>query len=92
MSINTQGWGSPTDVTELAPGERAEVKNDVEVPGHTRVVVIFVVGGITHAEIGTIRFLEQKLAQQGEPKHFVIATTNITSGGKIMDSVLPFKL
>ena len=92
MAINTQGWGSPTDVTELAPGERAEVRNDVEVPGNTRVVVIFVVGGITHAEIGTIRFLEQKLAQQGEPKHFVIATTNITSGGKIMDSVLPFKL
>lgn len=78
------------ETLDVVPGEKAEVRNDAEVPGSTRVVVIFVIGGITHAEISTIRYLETKLANLGDPHHFIIATTNITGGVKMLESLLPF--
>ena len=71
------------------PGERAEITTDAEVAGSTRVIGVFVIGGVTHAEISMIRFI----AGQSDPEHMrqvVICTTNITSGSKALESILPF--
>jgi hypothetical protein len=82
------GWRSEL-VEHVVPGEKVELTADAEVAGSTRVFVIFVIGGVTHAEISLMRWL----ALQGDPehpRHVVICTTNVTSGGKILDSILPF--
>lgn len=79
------------DAEDIAPGDKAELRNNAEVPGSTRVVMLLVIGGITNAEISALRFLESRLANAGEPKHFVVVTTNITSGKKLIESLLPFE-
>ena len=82
------------DAVENATGEKGELMAEAEVPSNLRVVIVFVIGGMTHAEISGVRFLGSSKAEQtGEaPRHCIVATTNITSGNKLLESLLPFAL
>ncbi|KEG06465.1 putative vacuolar protein sorting-associated protein [Trypanosoma grayi] len=90
MITHPESWGTPGDVIDLVPGEKAEIRNDVEVPGGPPITMIFVIGGITHAEISALRFVSSKLTNAGQPRHIVIVSTNVTNGTQMIDSLLPF--
>ncbi|KAF5224679.1 putative sec1-like protein [Trypanosoma cruzi] len=83
-------WNTPMDVTELIPGEKAEIRNEVETPGGTPITMVFIIGGITYAEISALRYLQEKLADAGKARRILIASTNITNGGQMIGSLLPF--
>lgn len=83
-----RGWNS--EVVDQAPGEKAELVTEAEVAGGTRIVVVFVIGGVTHAEISALRFVASRSSDVERPRNIIIATTNIISGNKLFNSLLPF--
>lgn len=81
------------DAYDQAGGEKASITNAVEVAGTSRIVVVCIVGGVTAAEVSSLRFIARHLQTlTGDQKHFVFATTSITSGNKIISSLLPFEV
>ncbi|KAJ5075392.1 vacuolar protein sorting-associated protein 33a [Anaeramoeba ignava] len=51
----------------------------------TKVVLVFFIGGVTHAEISGLRLLEK---DQGNKFHYVIATTKIIDGAYVSKSFI----
>eukprot|EP01155_Anaeramoeba_flamelloides_P050180 Anaeramoba_flamelloidesc41889_g2_i2.p2 GENE.c41889_g2_i2~~c41889_g2_i2.p2 ORF type:complete len:193 (-),score=61.01 c41889_g2_i2:42-620(-) len=64
---------------EISIQAKEEMKENTE----KHVCMVFFVGGVTFAEISAIRILNQ-MEQTGV--HFVIGTTHITNGNKIIES------
>ncbi|XP_030833027.1 vacuolar protein sorting-associated protein 33B isoform X1 [Strongylocentrotus purpuratus] len=86
-------WASLDDVTKLLPGPSYATHKSTSVKGHTgsssvtgppseRVVMVYFLGGCTFAEINALRLL-------GKMKNytFIIATTSVTNGNKLMASI-----
>lgn len=91
---SNSGWSNtnlpPIDV---APGDFDTMAADAEVAGSTRTVMIFVVGGITHAEVNAVRLMLSSLSDDSSAtvrRRYVVATTSLTNGTKMIESVLPF--
>ncbi|RNF27664.1 putative vacuolar protein sorting-associated protein [Trypanosoma conorhini] len=90
MISHPENWNTSSDVTDLIPGEKSEIRNEVELPAGTPITMVFVIGGITYAEISALRYLQTKLADAGKARRILIASTHITNGKQMIGSLLPF--
>lgn len=90
LLLAPQSWGAGDSALNLVPGAITEVRTDVETPGAVTSTMVFVIGGVTAAELSSLRFLQEKLSNAGRPQNLMIASTDITSGKRFVASVLPF--
>eukprot|EP00758_Cryptobia_borreli_P004852 Tbor_TRINITY_DN4615_c0_g2::TRINITY_DN4615_c0_g2_i1::g.14913::m.14913/K20182/VPS33; vacuolar protein sorting-associated protein 33 len=86
--------GTCTAPLDSIPGEQYVIENNAAVvAGSNRVIIIYIVGGVTYSELSTMRFVAGQLSSQtGVIKHFVFVTTSITNGDRVIASMLPFKI
>ncbi|KAH9599549.1 Sec1-like protein [Trypanosoma melophagium] len=89
MITQPEMWNTTGDLMDLIPGEKSEIRNKIELTGGLPITMVFFIGGITHAEISALRFLQTKLANMGKPRHILVGSTNITNGTQIMNSLMP---
>lgn len=47
-----------------------------------KVILVYFLGGVTFAEIGAIRWLNEQFVIQGRDLKIIIATTQIITGGR----------
>ncbi|KAI7907781.1 Sec1-like protein [Cokeromyces recurvatus] len=93
------GWHGSEDVLKLLPGQTFDLKQTVEYGAetnlamarakrhglrHNKTTIIFFLGGCTHTEVSTIRFL----AQQDEGRDYLVATTQIINGNSILEPII----
>lgn len=91
------GWRSITEVLNLLPGPKVEevqqipsalrkrrssISSSQSSTGDQRLTLVFFLGGVTFAEIAALRFLAQ---QDDGGTDYVIATTSMLSGDRLMD-------
>lgn len=84
-------WRGSEDVLKLVGGGPA-FERDVQSTGSTadspasqaKTVVVVFVGGCTYTEISALRFLTQ---QSGGSRRFLVVTTNIVTGGRLVKSM-----
>ncbi|KAK7087752.1 vacuolar protein sorting-associated protein 33A-like isoform X2 [Littorina saxatilis] len=91
------GWRSITEVLNLLPGPKVEevqqipaalrkrrssISSSQSSTGEQKLTLIFFLGGVTFAEIAALRFLAQ---QDDGGTDYVVATTNLMSGERMMD-------
>ncbi|KAG5477095.1 hypothetical protein LSCM1_05436 [Leishmania martiniquensis] len=88
---NPQAWNADDDTLSLLPGEKKELVNDVEIAGTTKTAIVFVIGGIVASEVSALRFVEERLSSGGRPHRIFIGSTDLTSGNRMMRSLLPFE-
>ena len=50
-----------------------------------KVTLVYFLGGVTYAEIAALRFLQQ----EDHPTDYIIATTHITNGDSLIESINP---
>ena len=83
--------GGREKVLDLIPGDAETMTNEAEVTGSARISIVFVLGGVTHAEVNAIRkVLAMHEDALGQKRHFVVATTGMLSGARLVGSMLPF--
>ncbi|RHZ50271.1 hypothetical protein Glove_502g6 [Diversispora epigaea] len=93
--IRNNGWKGYEDVLRMLPGktfDEVQRKEDSVIRPkrliqgqQPRVTLIFFLGGCTYTEISAIRFLAQ---QDDGQREFVIATTQITNGNSLLNSIM----
>jgi hypothetical protein len=92
MSAKPQNTGFPA--LDQTPGEMDYVSTGAEVAGTTKTVLVFVIGGVTASEVSAIRTVLGTEAENADGSsqrtQFVVATTAITTGASMIESVLPF--
>lgn len=90
MLANPESWASSDSIVNLLPGEKAELRNSVEVAGPGRATLVFVIGGVTSAEISSLRFVQEQLLKSGRQHRLLVASTDITCGNRFINGILPF--
>lgn len=65
-------------------------KDSVQGSGASHVTIVYVIGGITHAELSTLRFLGKRPDRHGQQRNFIFITTSLTNGTRMMSNLLPF--
>lgn len=77
------------DKLRLLPGQVAFPHNEIELfrqksnkSAKKKVIMVFFIGGVTHAEVSAIRFLNKF-----SDKTFVIATTQMINGFKCIEQL-----
>ncbi|RNF12638.1 putative vacuolar protein sorting-associated protein [Trypanosoma rangeli] len=90
MISHPENWNTPSDATDFVAGEKLEIRNEVEPSGVTPTTMVFVIGGITYAEISALRYVQTKLADAGRARRILVASTHITNGKQMIGSLLPF--
>lgn len=83
-------WNATDSALRLVPGCMAEVKNPVVVTSPLRKTIVFVIGGITAAEMSSFRYLQTTSGNTDQRERIVVLSTDITNGNKIVSSALPF--
>ncbi|XP_035829204.1 vacuolar protein sorting-associated protein 33A isoform X2 [Aplysia californica] len=93
------GWRSITEVLNLLPGpkveevqqipmglrkRRASVTSSQSSMGEQKLTLVFFLGGVTQAELAALRFLAQ---QDDGGTDYVVATTNIVQGHRLIESL-----
>lgn len=94
-----QGWRPFDDAVkqikgatfdELQTGEEKAVRARATLQGGGgkddagKTVVVFFLGGVTRAEISALRFMAQKLGEEGKKRRIVIATTGVITGESVV--------
>ncbi|AAZ10263.1 vacuolar sorting protein 33, putative [Trypanosoma equiperdum] len=87
-----ESWSTPGSMGESSPDEKVEIRYNEETPEGPPVTMFLLIGGITRAEISAIRLLQSKLADAGNPRRIVVATTSIVNGATVITSALPYPL
>lgn len=94
------GWEGFQDILKSAKGptfnivqkatdeKAAKAKTALTGTGGWKYVFVMFLGGITFAEIASLRFISRKLAESGQRRKIVICTTGIVSGRSIMDGLV----
>lgn len=95
QAVLRQGWTGLEDVLRHLPGknfERIEPKSakgkgtTAGVPDlASKVVLVYVIGGVTYSEIAALRFLGKKKGYR-----FIIATTAILNGKRMLNSFIEY--
>ncbi|KAF2366399.1 Sec1-like protein [Trinorchestia longiramus] len=94
--VHTPGWRAITDLLSVLPGPTlAETQH---VARHRRtesisnerdsspVVLVFFLGGCTYSEVAALRFLTNKMHDNGDPE-YVIATTSFINHDSFLESL-----
>jgi len=88
-SVTYEGWGGRYDDSKISGGPLFRTKQflkkeltEEETTG-PKIYLIFFLGGITHAEISAIRWLNSR----HEDKKFIILTTSVLNGSKFLQSL-----
>ncbi|CCW71013.1 unnamed protein product [Phytomonas sp. Hart1] len=80
------------NIMNLLPGEKSEIRNTVEVVGDSRAIMFFVIGGLTSAELSSLRFIQTQMANAGKYRRIIVAVTDVCSGKRLLSSIIPFDL
>lgn len=90
QAIHRQGWGGLEDVLRHLPGhnfERQEARsakggksNPADLAA-AKVVLVYLIGGVTYSEIAALRFLGQQKGYK-----IIIATTALINGHRMLKS------
>ena len=91
QAVQRQGWTGLEDVLRHLPGrnfERQEARSAKGGKGpatsaHSKVILVYFIGGITYSEIAALRFLA---TQKGYK--IIIATTSIINGKRMLSSFM----
>ncbi|KAK3771335.1 hypothetical protein RRG08_024291 [Elysia crispata] len=101
QTLARPGWRSITEVLNLLPGpkveevqqipmglrkRRASVTSSQSSMGEQKLTLVFFLGGVTQAEVAALRFLAQQ--DDGHPTDYVIATTRIVTGAKLLAEMM----
>lgn len=71
----------------LPEGARADVAERGEPSERRRVTLVCFLGGCTYTEISALRFLKTVSGGRGQPEEFLIATTKIINGSKLVQQL-----
>lgn len=94
------GWSGFEDILKSAKGptfnlqqkatdeKASKAKTALAGSGGVKYVFVMFLGGITHAEIASLRFIGRKLEEAGQRRRLIICTTSIISGRSIMESIV----
>ncbi|KAG5502957.1 hypothetical protein JKF63_04730 [Porcisia hertigi] len=88
---NPHAWDAEDGILSFLPGDKTELLNEVEITGKTKTALVFFIGGVTASEVSALRFLEERLSSSGKPHRIFIGTTDLTSGNRLIRSLLPFE-
>lgn len=83
-------WNDANTVVDSLTSEKLTLHKDVRLGGPPSSTVIFVIGGVTSAELSSLRFIKSKLANEGKAVQLMVCSTDVCSGKRLMRSMLPF--
>jgi len=97
--VRPQGWRGLEEVLRLLPGpaveeiqrlppglqKRPSTGSESSMEGPSKVTLVYFIGGCTHAEISSLRFLAR---QENSPTDYLIATTKIVNGNTLIKSIM----
>ena len=80
------GWAEIEETLRILPGGEAFEEDHAPQADSKPVTLVYVIGGVTFAEISAIRLLAQ--LESGSHSDYIIATTNLANGGTLVSSFM----